>query len=328
VPLEHFFAPPPRRRSIVRNHPLLIATTAASAGVLLGAYVAVQLLVTPPVKNDDSARATVQAAVESKAPRAETTGQASPQAASQASSGEREGTATDCSRQTWPYLSRDCMEINKSGPRVVTTDRLDQPTVNAIENPSAAAKTEPPSQALANASAAAPATPPAAALTAPPAATAAPLTPPTTPPAATAPVAAPAPAPAAASQDAVAPDPAPAKAAKTKQAKKPKQKPKFDDRALARTDDDRVPARVGDDDAAPVSREPSDDRRVSQDRSRRTAGRWTEREYEVPSSDGRGQRRVIVIRRNDGGSVDRGYSDGLFERRDSGGLLGGLFGFR
>ena len=65
------------------------------------------------------------------------------------------------------------------------------------------------------------------------------------------------------------------------------------------------------------------------DRSRRIGERWTEREYDVPSSDGHGQRRVIVIRRNDGGSTERRYGDGgLFERHDSGGLFGSLFGFR
>jgi hypothetical protein len=216
------------------------------------------------------------------------------------------------------------MELNKSGPRVVSTDRLDQPTVNAIENPPASGKTEPPSQTAANGSAAAPPTPPAAALTAPPAATAAPLTPPTPSPAATAPVAAPTQA--AADTETVAPDPTRPKAAKSKQVKKPKQQPKLDDRALARADDGRALASVDDDDGTPVSRESTEDRRGPQDRSRRSAGRWTEREYEVPTSDGRGQRRVIVIRRNDGG--ERSYSDGLFERRENGGQFGGLFGFR
>jgi hypothetical protein len=115
---------------------------------------------------------------------------------------------------------------------------------------------------------------------------------------------------------------APPKAAKTKQAKKPKQKTKPDDRALAQADDE--------DDV--VARESNGERRTfssAPDRSRRIGERWTEREYDVPSSDGRGQRRVIVIRRNDGGSTERRYGDGgLFERHDSGGLFGSLFGFR
>ena len=185
MPLEHFFTPPRRRRSgIVRNHPLLVATTAASAGVVLGAYVAVQLLVTAPTKNDDAARQTVQAAAESKtvqtateskAVRAETTGQAP--------SGDRDGTTTDCSRQTWPYLSRDCMELNKSAPRVVSTDKLDQPTVNAIENPPTPERTGPLPQASANASAVTTPPPAAAAATAASAAPAAPTTVPTAAPA-------------------------------------------------------------------------------------------------------------------------------------------------
>jgi hypothetical protein len=113
---------------------------------------------------------------------------------------------------------------------------------------------------------------------------------------------------------------APPKAAKTKQAKKPKQKTKPDDRALARADDE--------DDV--VAHESSGERRTfssAPDRSRRIGERWTEREYDVPSSDGRGQRRIIIIRRNDGGSTERRDGD-VFERRDNGGLFGNLFGFR
>jgi hypothetical protein len=324
VPLEHFFTPPARRRpGIVRNHPLLVATTAASAGVVLGAYVAVQLLVTTPTKNDDAARQTVQAAAESKtvqtateskAVRAETTGQAP--------SGDRDGTTTDCSRQTWPYLSRDCMELNKSAPRVVSTDKLDQPTVKAIENPPTPERTGPLPQASANASAVTTPPPAAAAATAPSAA-----------PGVTAATTVPTAAPAQGGVDqAAAGDLAPPKVTKTKHAKKPKQRSKPDDRTLAKAeDDDQALAKADDNDDAPVSRESREERRTlsSPDRSRRVGERWTGREeYDVPSSDGRGQRRVTVIRRNGGGSVERFEGNGLFERRESGGPFGGLFGFR
>jgi hypothetical protein len=300
---------------------LLVATTAASAGVVLGAYVAVQLLVTPPIKNDDAARSTVQAttenktvqtATESKAARAETTGQAP--------SGDRDGTSTDCSRQTWPYLSRNCLELNKSAPRVVSTDKLDQPTVDAIENRPTPERPGPSGQATANAPAA----------TTPPPAAAAPSAAPAAPAAATVPAAAPAPG---GVDQAAGGEAAPPKVSKTKHAKKPKQKSKPDDRTLAKADDDdRSLTKVDDNDDAPVSRESREERRAlsSPDRSRRVVERWTDREeYDVPSSDGRGQRRVTVIRRNGGGgSVERIEGNGLFERRDSGGPFGGLFGFR
>jgi hypothetical protein len=39
------------------------------------------------------------------------------------------------------------------------------------------------------------------------------------------------------------------------------------------------------------------------DRSRRIVERWTERDYDVPDANGRGQRRVTVIRRSGGGGL-------------------------
>ena len=88
-------------RGTVRNHPVIVATSAATVGVLLGAFVAFELLATPQPGVDG---APVRAAVETKAtpkPVAETTGSA-PAGDSVASA--------DCDRQTWPYLSDNCME--------------------------------------------------------------------------------------------------------------------------------------------------------------------------------------------------------------------------
>ena len=44
--------------------------------------------------------------------------------------------STDCDQQTWPHLSRACMEEMRGknrAPRVISTDKLDKPTVTAIE---------------------------------------------------------------------------------------------------------------------------------------------------------------------------------------------------
>ena len=115
-------------RDTVRNHPVVVATSAATAGVLLGGFVAVQLLATPKPHSDSAG--TAQAAVETKAapkPAAETTGSAA--------AGES-AAAADCDQQTWPHLSRACMEEyrNKNrAPRVVSTDRLDKSAIAAVE---------------------------------------------------------------------------------------------------------------------------------------------------------------------------------------------------
>src|SRR6476619_3931259 len=141
-------------RDTVRNHPVIASTTAATGGVLLGAFLAVQLLATPKFPSDSAMALT---AVETKAtpkleeeikpapkPVAETTGSAP--------AGENVASA-DCERQTWPHLSRVCMEEYRAknrSARVVTTDKLDKldkPTVTAIETqppaPAAAAPASP-----------------------------------------------------------------------------------------------------------------------------------------------------------------------------------------
>src|SRR5947207_7682293 len=64
-------------RQTVRNHPLIVASSAASAGVLLGAFVAVQLLATPQPRIDSAAAPQTALASKGEAkPMPETTGSA------------------------------------------------------------------------------------------------------------------------------------------------------------------------------------------------------------------------------------------------------------
>ena len=89
-------------RDTVRNHPVIVATTAATGGVLLGAFVAVQLLATPQPRADSAWRSLQWNQVAPKPvdetkpapkPVAETTGSAP--------TGESVASA-DCDQQTWP----------------------------------------------------------------------------------------------------------------------------------------------------------------------------------------------------------------------------------
>ena len=115
-------------RESVRTHPVITATSAATAGVLLGGFVAFQLLATP--QPHSAGAGTAQAAVETKAaprPAPETTGSAA--------AGES-AAAADCDQQTWPHLSRACMAEYRSknrAPRVVSTDRLDKSAVMVLD---------------------------------------------------------------------------------------------------------------------------------------------------------------------------------------------------
>jgi hypothetical protein len=300
----------------VRNHPVIVATTAATGGVLLGAFVVFQLFAAPQPPRADG---TAQAAVEAKAAptpvkaQAETTGSA-PAGESDAS----KVASSECDQQTWPYLSRACIEetrAKKGGPRVVSTDKLDKPTVAAIETPPPQAKDDvalaapapwapaastptPPVVAPAVATVGTPKQLPEAAPEAP--AGVAAVTPPE-PPAATPP------APAAATPEIARTNSTPAShasasavkeaavesKAQSRSAKKAKRKPK-PERALAErdanSDDDEVSA-------ASVERESRAARRVDR---RRIVERWIERDYDVAADDGGGRRRVIVIRRGGG----------------------------
>jgi hypothetical protein len=271
-------------REAVRNHPVVVATTAATAGVLLGGFVAVQLLAVPEKTKADGATPP-QVTAETKPvakPVAETNGSASSVA------------ATDCEQQTWPYLSRACMEElrrRNPAPRVVSTDKPgvieSQPATPPVESkPMLASPIKP-----------------AVAATAPPDVAV------STPPADPAPVAAPAVA--ASTAEAVQPDSKPDAKAEDKQkrqAKKTKRKPKpavkpdpqddEENRNVASSDSDDEDGRGAD---RRAERRPG--------RSGRIVERWTEREYDVDSEDG-GRRRVTVIRRNRGGPFENLFGMG------------------
>jgi len=277
-------------RETVRNHPVVVATTAATAGVLLGGFVAVQLLAVPEKTKADGATPP-QVTAETKPiakPVAETNGSAS--------SGASVATA-DCDQQTWPYLSRTCMDEvrrKKGGPRVISTDKLDQPTVTAIESqPSAPPADTKPALVLP--------IKPAVAATAPPAVAV------STPPGDPAPVAAPAVA--ASTAEAVQPESkadTKAESNQKRQAKKTKRKPKPAVKPDPRDDEENrnVASSESDDEA-------SADRRADRRRGKsgRIVERWTEREYDVDAEDG-GRRRVTVIRRNRGGVFENLFGMG------------------
>jgi hypothetical protein len=278
--------------------PLLVATGSVSIGVVLGAFVAVQMLATP-VKPDLRSQ---QAALDSKATArsTETTGSAS-----------TDDGGVGCGNQTWPYLSRDCVaqseakssETPKPEPepknlRVVTPDNVDQSAVAAIEVPPPANATKEPAPPVAS---------PAAAETAAPLPPQSAETHLATAPASTA--SAPtvtASAPAATSDQPQSPAQARAKPKHERTAKKSKHKLKIEEQA--KPDDE--------DDARVASDEDDDDGRIV--RSPRRVGRWRDPQYGVPSDEGRDQRRVVVIRRN-----EEPFGGGPFGR---GGLFGGLFG--
>jgi hypothetical protein len=273
-------------RDTVRNHPVIVASSAASVGVLLGAFVAVQLLATPQPRTDSAAAPQMALASKGEAkpvpeskPVPETTGSAP--------TGDRTA-SVDCERETWPYLSRPCMEEmqSKHRTRVISTDKLDKSTITAIEaTPPAPAESKPGAPAVAN-------TAPVSASSAPVDLAAAP----------SAVFAVPSPSPAALTSAAPPPSQAAANIEAKKEkhvATKSKRKPQAEPRAPAKQESD-------DDDTTSVASSDSDDR-VSGERSnrrldrRRIVERWTERDYDVPASNGDGSRRVTVIRRGGGG---------------------------
>jgi hypothetical protein len=268
----------------------------------LGGFVVVQVFAPPkpPTDGAGTAQAAATTKAEPKAP-AETTGSA-PSGESVASAG--------CDQQTWPNLTRDCMEEyrNKNrGPRVVSTDRLDKPSVEVSQPaPADEFKLAAPAPWAPSVASPAPlaAAPPVTTASAPPAAAPAPST-----PAAAAPVAAPAeaPAPALAAVNTEAKEKPVAKKSKRK-AKAPA-KQKLDD-------DERTSVARGDSDDD-LSNDRAPDRQADRrpERSRRVVDRWTERDYDV-DSEGGGRRRVTVIRRGGGGLFENLFGIGGRDRDD------------
>jgi len=280
-----------------------VALSAASAGVLLGGFVAFQLLASPQPRVDSAAAQAPVAAKTEVASKTETAPEPKPPAETTGSAPAGERTAsTDCDRETWPYLSPPCVEEmrSKHRTRVISTDKLDTATINALQAPSAAPPAEPKPAAPAVVDTKPVSTPsvnraaavsPKFAAPEQPAATA-------TPPA----------------NVTSAPPPRSKPSADTEAKKekriatKTKRKPKLETNGPAKQESD------DDDGETPVASSTSGSR-VADDRSsrrvdrRRIVERWTERDYDVPAYTGDGGRRVTVIRRGGGGLFGDLFAD-------------------
>ena len=287
MPVAHRFA---FVRETVRSHPVIVATTAATGGVLLGAFVAFQVVAPPRLQTSSvQVAADMKPAVKAAA---ETT---TPTTSGSASTADSVASA-ECDQQTWPNLSRVCMDQMRDKTRAARVITADKPAVAAIEPspPAPAAESKPAASAPAVASVVPPDMAP---VVSPPA----PATDPA-PPVALA-VATPEPAPTA---DVAPQTPAQAavKALKAERAlQKNKTKIKGEPKAVVRRDfhenDDGSAASYADED-----RDVDDVRPVRRfDRSRRIVERGAERDDDVRSADGDGDRRIIVIRRGRGGGL-------------------------
>lgn len=279
-------------RHTMRNHPVVVASSAASVGVLLGAFVAVQLLATPQPRADSAAAPQAgiaskpQAAVASKMEVKPAEAKPAPETTGSAPASDRTA-SVDCERETWPHLSRPCMEEmqSKHRTRVISTDKLDKSTVAAIEATSPTRpESKPAAPAVADAKPVSPSPSPVGLAAAPSAVFAAPDPSPT---ALTS----------TASQPAADTEVKKEKRVATKSKRKPKapaiQESDDDDTSVAsNASDDRVS------DERTRRRDDRSDRRIDR---RRIVERWTEREYDVPASNGDGRRRVTVIQRGGGG---------------------------
>jgi hypothetical protein len=310
----------------LRNHPVALAGIASAIGVASGALLFVVMFLGGPVSHDEASPAGAARTITS---RAETTGSAmqaeklepaatnvAPVEPSSQKSAEEKPAAADCQEQTWPYIARSCLageESNKRGVRVISTDKLPEPVIGALETPppsvtNRVVRTETPH-----------------ALPPPPAE-----------------VAAPEPAPPVNNQIAAAPlPPAPEVEAKIEPAiaitspSAPRQEP-VPRQVMVPDEQPRAAARqaaVADEQARVTQPKPAparkskpakrqyqtDDAVALQDGNSgraRIVERWTEREYNVQSEDGEPQRRrVIVIRR--GGGEERGDDDGFDRYRPS-----------
>ena len=217
---------------------------------------------------------------------AETTGSAQPSgpvAKAEATPPANDSTASvDCEQQTWPYLSHECASRKRRSVRVITTDRLAEPVVSAIEAPPPASNMSPTaSPSASNVS------PPAPPPTGNASFTASPLAPP----------------PQIAAVEPSASVPPPAGASGTTDSPKEVSRREISSREVSPKEVSKQPKRK-----KARSRERSIDRSIEVDdesdqigeRDRggaRVVERWTEREYDVPSDDRSGRRRVIVIER-------------------------------
>jgi len=302
----------------------LTAASIAAIGAVGGAFYLGTVLSNAPLERKSVAatETTGSAPAQVNAPK-ET------QAAASESAPVEAADAANCREQTWPYIARPCLANAKSlanekgganekgerGVRVISTDKLADPVIGMVETPPDAvinrktAPQEPPkTQAAASAPAAANnstsaeapslksgaslgviAISPAAAPAQTPDPVVAASTPPAEPPAQ--PVVAPAtPQPALQATATMEPQAAPEKRSeksKRKAAKRQDERFKESERVVT------VTAPSDDDDDEPV---------VEKKNGRikgRVVERWTERDYNVPSHNGVGTRRVIVTNRDD-----------------------------
>jgi hypothetical protein len=271
MPSANRFVAPNGLMARLRERPLTLAAGALVCGALFGG-----LMVGKPA--DSPNKAPVRAA--------ETTGSAQPSAPvarSEATPPANDSTASvDCEQQTWPYLSHECASRTRRSVRVITTDRLAEPVVSAIEAPPPASNVSPTAP--------------------PPAGNAAPPPSPLAPPPQTAAVepSASVPPPAAASGTTDGPN----KEVSTKEVSTKEVSPReVSSREVSSREVSKQPKRK-----KARSRERSFDRSIEVDdesdqigerdrRGARVVERSTEREYDVPSDDRSGRRRVIVIER-------------------------------
>jgi hypothetical protein len=298
----------------------LMAASVAAIGAVCGAFYLGTVFSSPPIETKSVAatETTGSAPAKDNVPKQETQAAASEPAPVEAAD------AANCREQTWPYIARPCLAHEKAlanakserGVRVISTDKLADPVVGMVETPPDVVinrKTAPPEPpktqaaapvpAAANSSASAEApslksgaslgavaiSPAAAAPAQTPEPVVAASTPPAEPPAQS--VVAPAtPQPAVQATAAVEPQAAPEKRSekyKRKAAKRPDERFKESERFKT------VTAQSDDEDDEPVVEKKSG--RIKG----RVVERWTERDYNVPSYDRGGTRRVIVTDRDD-----------------------------
>jgi hypothetical protein len=286
MPSANRFVAPNGLMARLRERPLTLAAGALVCGALLGG-----LMVGKPA--DSPNNAPVRAA--------ETTGSAQPSgpvAKAEATSPANDSTASvDCEQQTWPYLSHECASRKRRSVRVITTDRLAEPVVSAIEAPPPPSNVSP--TAPAPAGNVSPTVPPPAGNASP---TASPLAPPPQTAAVEPSASVPPPAAASGTTDGL-------KEVSTKEVSTKEVSPRevstkeVSPREVSPKEVSKQPKRK-----KAKSRERSIDRSIEVDEDSDQVGerdrggarvveRWTEREYDVPSDDRSGRRRVIVIER-------------------------------
>ena len=295
----------------------LTAASIAAIGAVGGAFYLGTVFSNAPLETKSVAatETTGSARASGNAPKEETQAAASEPAPVEAAD------AANCRAQTWPYIARPCLANDKSlanekgerGVRVISTDKLADPVINVLETPPDAVinrKTAPQEPSKTQAAASAPAaannsasaeapslksgaslgaiaiSPAAAPTQTPePVVAAAPL--PTEPPVV---------APATLQQPAVQ-----ATAAAEPQAA-PEKRPEKSKRKAAKRQDERFKESESFKNATAQSDDDDDEPVVEKKNGRikgRIVERWTERDYNVPSHDGRGTRRVIVTDRDD-----------------------------